>query len=142
MPGRFQATFMIAFSAKKIHGVVATAGTFNAERFIYFLSNIANTLHEKYVIVWDNSKVHVAASVKNFLEKHDMLMISIPAYWPFVNAWEKLILLIKRQVRMIERIGKDISLGTFKQRIDQIKEIELEEWVKESFKETLNLIKE
>ena len=43
---------------------------------------------------------------------------------------------------MIERTGKDISLGTFKQRIDQLKEIELEDWVKDSFKETLNLIKE
>ena len=36
---------------------------FQCREIIYFLSNIANTLHEKYVIVWDNSKVHVAASV-------------------------------------------------------------------------------
>ena len=43
---------------------------------------------------------------------------------------------------MIERTGKNISLGAFNQWIDQLKEIELEEWVKDSFKETLNLIKE
>ena len=40
MQGKFQGTFMLAFSVKKVNGVMTTAYIFNAHKFIYFLSKI------------------------------------------------------------------------------------------------------
>ena len=42
MLGRFQALFMLAFSAKNVYGVMATTGSFKSQNFIYFLSKIAS----------------------------------------------------------------------------------------------------
>ena len=38
MPGNFQASFMLAFSAKKVYEIMAATGSFNSQNFIYFLS--------------------------------------------------------------------------------------------------------
>ena len=140
IPGKFQATFMLAFSVKKIYGVMATIGTFNAQKFIYFLSKIASTAQDKYAVIWDNSKVHVASEVKKYLREQELWIISIPPYWPYVNAWEKLILIIKQRIRMIERTGREINLRVFKQWIDRLNAEELEEWAKQSTFEALNII--
>ena len=140
MPGKFQATFMLAFSVKKVYGVMATTGTFNAHKFIYFLSKIRSTAQDKYAVIWDNSKVHVASVVQKFLKEQELWIISIPPYWPYVNAWEKLILIIKQQIRMIERKGREINLRVFKQWIDRLTVKELEHWAKQSSSETLKII--
>ena len=115
MPGRFQASFMLAFSAKKLYGIMATTGSFNSQNFIYFLSKIASTAQDKYVVICDNSKVHVASKVSKYLKENELWIIRIPPYWPYVNAWETLILIIKQWIRMIERTGKEINLRVFKQ---------------------------
>ena len=70
-----------------------------------------------------------------------LLMITIPAYSPVVNACEKLILNIKAKVRKLEREGKEISLATFKRVIDSIQIYELEGCIKASFKEAYTMAK-
>ena len=107
-PGKFQATFMVAFSKTKIQGIIATTHTFNSNIFRYFLHQLSSTLSEDYALIWDNSKIHTAKIVQDFAIERKLTIITIPAYWPFVNAWEKLILIIKSKVRRIEREGKEI----------------------------------
>ena len=139
-PGSFQATFMIAFSAKWIYGVLATNETFNSENFICYLKTIHNYADKEFVVIWDNSKVHVAKHVQEYLYKSKVWAITIPPYWPFINAWEKLILIIKNRVRKNERKGINISLQTFKKMIDEISEDELRSWITESFIYTFRII--
>ena len=139
-PWSFQASFMIAFSHKKIHGVMATNKTFNSIKFIYFLRQMIQKLEESYAIIWDNSKIHVSKAVSEFLVNQQLWLITIPPYSPFVNSWEKLILLIKSRMRRKEREGRNISLRTFKNWMNEIKKDELNGWIKANLKETLDLV--
>ena len=139
-PGSFQASFMIAFSSKEIHGVMATTKTFNSEKFVYFLKMLTKSINDSYAFIWDNCKIHVSKEVQDYLGNNKLWLITIPAYCPFVNAWEKLILIIKSRVRMEERKGKVVNLQMFKKFIDSIKSWELQKWISESFKESSELI--
>ena len=42
---------MLVFLVKKVYGVMATIGTFNAQKFIYFLSKITSTAQDKYAVI-------------------------------------------------------------------------------------------
>ena len=98
-------------------------------------------MNESYAIICDNSKVHVSKLIQEFLNKEGLWIITIPAYSPTVNAWEKLILNIKSRVRKIEGEGLEITLMTFKRWFDSIGLIEFQRWVTESFLDTLNILK-
>ena len=123
IPGTFQASFMVAFSKMKIHGIIATVKTFNSGIFKCFLSNLASSIKTEYAIVWDNSKVHTSKSVKDYASQHKINLITIPAYWLFVNPWEKLILNVKSKVRKSQRKGWLISLMTLKNISTKLKEL-------------------
>ena len=68
-PGKFQATFMVAFSKTKIQGIIATTHTFNSNIFRYFLHQLSSTLSEDYALIWDNSKIHTAKIVQDFANR-------------------------------------------------------------------------
>ena len=113
MQNHFQASFMIAISANKIHGVAATTKTYNSKKFIYLLSKLVSNTDEKYALIWDNAKIHISKLVQKFLRDHKLWMITIPAYSPVVNAAEKIILIIKSRIRKYERSGGRVTLQTF-----------------------------
>ena len=73
-PWSFQASFMIAFSHKKIR-YMATSKTFNSIKFIYFLKQVTQKLEESYSIIWDNWKFHVSKAVNEFLVNQKLLLI-------------------------------------------------------------------
>ena len=136
---KFQASFIVAFSQSKIHGIMSTSKTYNSSKFRYFIYKLVNTLKEDYALVCDNSKVHVSKLMQWFLEEYKLWLITIPSYSPFVNPCEKLILNIKSRIRKVGRSGKEITLKTFKNWIDSIKPDELRKWVLKSFIDTQHL---
>ena len=129
---------MVAFSKTKIQGIIATTHTFNSNIFRYFLHQLSLILSEDYVLIWDKSKIHTAKIVQDFAIEHKLMITTISAYWPFINSWDKLILIIKSKVRRIEREGKEISLSTFMKIVIKIESIQLEWWLVASFKEVIN----
>ena len=86
-PGKFQATIMVVFSNSKIQGIITATHTFNSSIFRYFLHQLSSTLSEDYGLIWDNSKIHSAKIVQDFAIERKLTIITIPAYWPFANAW-------------------------------------------------------
>ena len=140
IPGKFQATFIVAVSMKKIHGVLSTTKTIDSQVFKYFLCRLAQSMDENYAIVCDNSKVHVSKLIQDFLKEHKLWIITIPAYCPWVNAWEKLILNVKTRVRKYEREGNEITLMIIKRWLDSIKPSELGQWVIKSYRDVLCLL--
>ena len=139
--GTFQASFIVAFSEKKIHGIMPTKKTFNSKMFKYFIIKLIKSFDYNYALIWDNARIHVSELITQFLIEQRLLMITIPAYSPVVNACENLILNIKAKVRKLEREGKEISLATFKRVIDSIQIYELEGCIKASFKEAYTMAK-
>ena len=126
IPGKFQATLIAVVSAKKIHEVLSTTKTIDSQVFKYFLCKLVQSIDKNYVIVCDNSKVHVSKLIRDFLKDYKLWIITIPAYCPWVNAWEKLILNIKTWVRKYEREINEITLMTIKRWLDSIKSSELD----------------
>ena len=117
----FQAYLIVAFSMKRIIGVWATAKTYNATKFKYFLKQLSNFKENDFALICDNARIHVANYVQKFLVKRKLWITTIPAYCPFINAWKKLILIVKSKIRKIERQGNQISLRSFKKWFDSIK---------------------
>ena len=68
IPGKFQATFIAAVSAKKIHEVLPTTKTISSQVFKYFLCKLVQSMDKNYAIVCDNSKVHVSKLIRDFLK--------------------------------------------------------------------------
>ena len=141
LPNKFQASFMLAISSEKVHGIMATPNTFNAEKFKYFLEQLVNSTTSKYAIICDNAKIHLANLIQKYLAERKISLITIPAYSPFVNPCEKAILIIKSKVRKIERNGKIINLRTFMKWINEITADSLKSWVMESWRETKYFIR-
>ena len=136
LPDKFQASFMLAVSSEKVHGIMATPNTFNAKKFKYFLEQLANSTTSKYVIICDNAKIYLANLIQKYLAERKISLITIHAYSKFVNPCEKAILIIKSKVRKIERKRKIINLRTFMKWINEIKANSLKSWVMESWRET------
>ena len=57
-PWRFQASFMVAISIKKVEGITVTTGTYNSEHFKYFLAKLITSMDEEYALIWDNARIH------------------------------------------------------------------------------------
>ena len=126
---------MLAVSSEKVHAIVATLNTFNAEKFKYFLEQLVNSTTSIYAIICDNAKNHLANLIQKYLEERKISLITIPANSPFVNPCEKAILIIKSKVRKIERNWKLINLRTFMKLINEITADCLKSWVMESLRD-------
>ena len=139
-PNQFQASFIVAMSSTKIHGITATTKTFNSEKFKYFLRELVSNTKENYALIWDNARIHVSNNIQEFLKEQRLCLITIPAYSPVLNAAEKIILNIKSRIRKNEREGKIVSLVAIRRIIDSISQAELKGWIKASFQDTYNLL--
>ena len=65
----FQASFMVVFSLKKIHGNWLLEAPIIQKNYILFLHNLNKNIDAGYAIIWDNSKNIVTNKVKEFVEK-------------------------------------------------------------------------
>ena len=72
IPGKFQATLIAVVSAKKIHEVLSTTKTIDSQVFKYFLCKLVQSIDKNYVIVCDNSKVHVSKLIRDFLKDYKL----------------------------------------------------------------------
>ena len=114
--------------------------SFNSEKFVYFLKRLTKSINDSYAFIWDNCKIQALKEVQDYLWNNKLWLITIQAYYPFVNTWEKLILIIKSRVRIEERKSKVVNQQMFKKFIDSIKSWELQKGISESFKESSELI--
>ena len=120
----------------------ATRTTYTAEIFVKFVYELSVNNPSNLVIIMDNAPIHKSEKVEQFWKTQNILMLTIPAYWPFLNPWEKLILKIKSTARRFQRQGKLVTLQTFKSITDSISSSTLQKWITESKLETYNFIKD
>ena len=138
----FDVSFIVAFSSSKIELLNATRTTYTAEIFVKFVYELSVNNPSNLVIIMDNAPIHKSEKVEQFWKTQNILMLTIPAYWPFLNPWEKLILKIKSTARKFQRQGKLVTLQTFKSITDSISSSTLQKWITESKLETYNFIKD
>ena len=106
----FSFSFLNGFSNKKIYGIMATNSTFDSDLFIEFIDLISNYIPNKSIFVADNASLHKAQKVARYFEDNNLLLQTIPAYSPWMNHAEKLILSIKSKMRKYQQLGKLIAL--------------------------------
>ena len=138
---KFSMSFMIAFSSSKVEGIVGTCQTFNAKKFKKFVTDIFQDDSSNVFLIVDNSRIHTANIVRDLWKEQGILVVTIPAYSPFCNPCEKLILRIKSKARKLKMSGHLVTLQTFKKIIDEIKPASLQDCIKESLIETYYFIK-
>ena len=59
--------------------------------FKYFIIKLIKSFDYNYELIRDNARIHASELINQFLIKQRLLMITIPAYSPVVNAYENLI---------------------------------------------------
>ena len=110
----FDASFIVVFSSERIELLQATRSTFTAESFINFIKEIVIANPLNLIIIMDNAPIHRSKAVKFFWKAQNIVMLTIPAYCPFLNPCEKLILKIKSAARKFQRVGELVTLQTLK----------------------------
>ena len=108
--------FIIAFSWKKLYGIMVTDKIFNSKIFSTFLRLINqiqrennNDLEINYVLVCDNWSIHKTSKIVNFLTQNLIPMLTIPPFSSLLNAAEIRIKRIKvshKQTRTIVKVSK------------------------------------
>ena len=109
----FSMSFLIAASETRFYWVMANEGTNNSKIFWYFLSNVLKyrTLNIKnsnndLLIVWDNASIHKTNTIKDFLKRNELHMLTIPTYCPSLNPIETVIQSIKAKLKQKQSIGR------------------------------------
>ena len=138
---KFSMSFMLAFSSSKIEGIVGTCQTFNANKFRKFVMQIFQGKRSNVALVVDNARIHTASVISDLWQEQGILMLTIPAYSPFCNPCERLILRIKSKARKLKMSGSLITLQTFKRIWDEIEPTSLQDCITESLIETYYFIK-
>ena len=95
-----------AFSEYKFYGLIINKNTYTYLTFLYFLIQIkslresrVDNKDDKYCIIYDNPNIHKTKVIKKFAEKNKIKILTIPPYWPVLNAAEKLILSMKKKIQ-------------------------------------------
>ena len=96
----------IAFSKKKIYGIMINKNAQDYDSFIYFLRwlMIDKQLEDKYEnskwwIIADNAKIHTYVKIQNWWKESKVRLITIWPYSPSLNPAEKLISTIKNKLK-------------------------------------------
>ena len=139
-PDSFSFSFWIGFSNKKIYGIMATKSTFDSDLFIEFIGWISNYIPNKSIFVADNASLHKTQKVALYFEDNNLLLQTIPAYSPWMNPVEKLILSIKAKMRKLQQLGNLISLPLIRKVIKEINESNLQTYFDMSRFETAMFI--
>ena len=138
----FQLSIIVAFSIQEIVGFWATKETVDSYKFIYFLERLNNLLKSNYVIFADNASYHKSTVVRKFLEIYKIQLITIPGYWPYLNPAEKLILQLKSKMKLFHKNNKITNMNKVKKILDDMNQNNLNKWVIDSRKETLEIIRQ
>ena len=59
---------------------------------------IVNDSKRNYCIIYDNASIHKTKLIESISIKSKITILTIPPYWPVLNAAEKLILGIKKKI--------------------------------------------
>ena len=102
----FSMSFLIAFSSQRFYGWIGTEEIFDSEKIIKFIQEILiaranhfNVEDSKMVFISDNAPIYVSKKVQKFLSDCKISMITILAYSPSLNPWEKVIGCIRAKIR-------------------------------------------
>ena len=94
-----------AFSEYQFYGIIINKDTNTQYTFQHFLMKLIEFRKEKsnikdksFWVIYDNASIYKAKSIANFAWHKKICMLTIPPYWPTLNAAEKLILSIKKKI--------------------------------------------
>ena len=112
----FKMSFVIAHSHTKVEGIMGTKTTFNQHKYKFILKEVINRLKrevqyqslERVVIVANNWVFHRAKLIKSYITKEKLRWFFIPPYSPEINAWEKLINLLKSRVNALAKEQRQV----------------------------------
>ena len=147
-------SFVITHSQTRIEGIMGTKTTFNQHKYNFFLKEVINRLKrevqyqslERVVIVADNWVFHRTKLIKSYITKEKLRWFFTPPYSPEINAWEKLINLIKsrgmhwqkNKGKFLFQIFRLINLKFIQKIIDEINADHCKGFIRASMKETLH----
>ena len=110
---KFWMSFVLAISESKFIGIQGVQGTFNSARFVGFIKQLIQHFEQessydlsKIVLVMDNAAIHVSSKMKDFAESHNVFIVTISPYSPWLNPWEKVIGAIKAKARSLKAHGR------------------------------------
>ena len=102
----FSWSTIIAFSKKRIYGVVSTIGTFTSKEIKGFYYHIFKSRFEDFeetedipVIVCDNASIHKLLEIREFIKNSGVTILTIVPYFPWLNPTEHLIGSIKSKMK-------------------------------------------
>ena len=102
----FSMSFLIAFSSQRFYGWIVTEETYDSGKIIKFIQEILiarenhfNVTDSKMILIADNAPIHVSKKVQKILSYHKTSMITILAYSPSLNPWEKIVGCIRAKIR-------------------------------------------
>ena len=132
----FNASFIVMFSSERIKLLRVTRSTFTAESLIIFLIVMTNPIN--LIIILDNVPIHRSKKVlksSKHSDAQDSFILSLSK-----SMW-KLILKIKSSARRLQRVGKLVTLHTYKHIVDSFIDATLKNYIVEGKYEAYNLIK-
>ena len=95
-----------AFSEYKFYGLIINKNANTHHTFLHFIIQIkslresrVDNKDDKYCIIYDNTSIHKTKVIKKFAEKNKIKILTIPPYWPVLNATEKLILSMTKKIQ-------------------------------------------
>ena len=111
----FAWSIVIAFSKRRIYGVVGTKNTFSSNEikgFYYHIfhtkMNVFKEIEDPPIIVWDNSSIHKSSEIHRFIEGSNARILTITPYNPWLNPTEHLIGTIKSKVKVQLNQGRQV----------------------------------
>ena len=119
-------SFIIAFSSDRVEGIISSNKSITGQIFCWFLGDIWDWLrnnHEdnsKNCFIFDNARLHWSKNSQQFMKEKGIKAISIPPYSPQLNPVEKLIGVIKSQIRRLWINDKPLNLKTVEKIVDKI----------------------
>ena len=109
----FSMSFLIAFSSQRFYDWIGTEETFDSDKIIKFIQEILiarenhfNVTDSKMILIADNAPIHVSKKVQKILSDIKISMITILAYSPSLNPWEKIIGCIRAKIRSKMYFGR------------------------------------
>ena len=85
----FSMSFCIGFSSKRLYRVMRTTATFDSIKIWKFIGQLLSERKNyfgdddnRFVLVWDNAKIHVSRTTSDFIKRAKVNMITILSYSP------------------------------------------------------------
>ena len=109
----FSISIILAVSEQHIYGIIWNESSNDAKVFCYFLSKVCQVVLNmigdrifKWIYWMDNSSIHKTLAVKEFWENSKISVVTIPPYWPSLNAAETVIHSIKNKLKSLVGGGR------------------------------------